>query len=92
MYRSRLPEIDETDWAMLRELHANARITLGEASRRVGLTGSFVGERLRRLEDAGVAHGYHATTRSFAYVSRAGNATRSSGYWSEHPKRSNATI
>jgi Lrp/AsnC family leucine-responsive transcriptional regulator len=53
-------DLDETDWALLRELQAHARITLSEASRRVGLTAPAVGERMRRLEESGVVRGYHA--------------------------------
>lgn len=53
-------ELDDTDWALLRELQADARVTLSEASRRVGLTAPALSERMRRLEDAGVVRGYHA--------------------------------
>jgi Lrp/AsnC family transcriptional regulator, leucine-responsive regulatory protein len=53
-------DLDETDRTVLRELQANARITLSELSRRVGLTAPAVGERIRRLEEAGVISGYHA--------------------------------
>lgn len=53
-------ELDDTDWALIRELQADARITLTEASRRVGLTAPAVGERVRRLEEYGVVRGYHA--------------------------------
>jgi Lrp/AsnC family leucine-responsive transcriptional regulator len=53
-------DLDDTDWSLLRELQANARITLSELSRRVGLTAPAVGERMRRLEEAGIVRGYHA--------------------------------
>jgi Lrp/AsnC family leucine-responsive transcriptional regulator len=53
-------DLDETDWTLLREFQAHARITLSEASRRVGLTAPAVGERMRRLEESGVVRGYHA--------------------------------
>lgn len=53
--------VDSTDWAILRELQENARISYAELGRRVGLTSPAVQERVRRLEDAGIIQGYHAT-------------------------------
>ena len=41
-------------------LQAEARLSLAELGRRVGLTAPAVGERLARLEEAGVIRGYHA--------------------------------
>lgn len=52
--------LDDTDWALLREVQADARITLSEAGRRVGLSAPAAAERLRRLEETGVIAGYHA--------------------------------
>lgn len=54
-------EIDQVAWRLLRELQANARLSLAELGRRVGLTAPAVAERLRRLEAAGVISGYHAS-------------------------------
>ena len=52
--------LDDADAAILRELGADARIARAELARRVGLSAPSVGERVRRLEDAGVIVGYHA--------------------------------
>jgi Lrp/AsnC family leucine-responsive transcriptional regulator len=52
--------MDDMDWALLRELQADARLSYSELSRRVHLSAPAVAERVRRLEDAGVIRGYHA--------------------------------
>ncbi|MEV6814749.1 Lrp/AsnC family transcriptional regulator [Micromonospora sp. NPDC051296] len=52
--------MDEMDWALLRELQADARLSFSELSRRVHLSPPAVAERVRRLEEAGVITGYHA--------------------------------
>ncbi|MEV2272348.1 Lrp/AsnC family transcriptional regulator [Nonomuraea africana] len=52
--------MDETDWELLRELQANARLSFNELSRRVHLSPPAVAERVRRLEESGVITGYHA--------------------------------
>ena len=52
--------IDATDHALLAELQADARLSLAELGRRVGLSSPAVAERLRRLERDGVVRGYHA--------------------------------
>jgi Lrp/AsnC family leucine-responsive transcriptional regulator len=52
--------IDETNRRLLAELQADARLTLAELGRRVGLSSPAVAERLGRLERAGVIRGYHA--------------------------------
>jgi Lrp/AsnC family leucine-responsive transcriptional regulator len=51
-------ELDGLDWAILRELQANARITFSELGRRVSLSAPAVAERVRRMEEAGVVTGY----------------------------------
>lgn len=53
-------DLDDTDWALLRELQSRARVTLSDVSRRVGLTAPALGERMRRLEESGIIRGYHA--------------------------------
>ncbi|MCQ9369578.1 Lrp/AsnC family transcriptional regulator [Brevibacterium sp. 50QC2O2] len=52
---------DPVDAAIVREVSANARATLGHISEAVGLSVSAVQSRLRRLESTGVIAGYHAT-------------------------------
>lgn len=52
--------MDDVDWALLRELQADARLSFSELSRRVHLSPPAVAERVRRLEESGVITGYHA--------------------------------
>jgi Lrp/AsnC family transcriptional regulator, leucine-responsive regulatory protein len=52
--------LDPTNRRLLSELEADARISVAEMGRRVGLSAPAVGERLGRLERAGVITGYHA--------------------------------
>lgn len=52
--------LDATNARLVAALQADARLTLAELGRRVGLTPPAVGERLARLEEAGVIRGYHA--------------------------------
>jgi Lrp/AsnC family leucine-responsive transcriptional regulator len=50
--------VDETDRALLAELQADARLSLAELGRRVGLSPPAVAERVRRLTDEGVIRGF----------------------------------
>ena len=52
--------MDAMDWALLRELQDDARLSYSELSRRVHLSPPAVAERVRRLEETGVITGYHA--------------------------------
>ncbi|WP_228431020.1 Lrp/AsnC family transcriptional regulator [Baekduia soli] len=52
--------MDGTDIGLLRELQADARVSLAELGRRVGLSSPAVAERVRRLTDGGVIRGFHA--------------------------------
>src|SRR3954447_14293701 len=52
--------LDQTGRRIVAELQRDARLTLAELGRRVGLSPPAVGERLSRLERAGVIRGYHA--------------------------------
>jgi len=52
--------LDRTHLAILRLLQENARLSLAEIGRQVGLSAPAVAERVHRLEQAGVIRGYHA--------------------------------
>ena len=52
--------IDATNRRLLAELQRDARMSLAELGRRVGLSSPAVTERLRRLEQEGVITGYRA--------------------------------
>ncbi|WP_052669435.1 AsnC family transcriptional regulator [Nitriliruptor alkaliphilus] len=52
--------MDSTDWRILEELQADARLSYNQLSRRVNLSAPAVAERVRRLEAARVITGYHA--------------------------------
>jgi Lrp/AsnC family leucine-responsive transcriptional regulator len=53
--------LDDVGWHILAELQADGRVPFAELGRRVGLSTPAVIERVRRLEEAGVITGYHAT-------------------------------
>lgn len=53
--------LDDTDWAIIEQLQADARLTLSELGRRINLGSSATAERVRALEARGVITGYHAT-------------------------------
>jgi Lrp/AsnC family transcriptional regulator, leucine-responsive regulatory protein len=52
--------LDDTNLRLLAEVQADARLSLAELGRRVGLSSPAVAERIQRLQDAGVIRGYHA--------------------------------
>ena len=52
--------LDATNLRLLGELQADARVSLAELGRRVGLSSPAVAERLGRLERDGVIRGYRA--------------------------------
>jgi Lrp/AsnC family leucine-responsive transcriptional regulator len=52
--------LDATNLNLLRELERDARLSLAELGRRVGLSSPAVADRLERMEEAGVIKGYHA--------------------------------
>ena len=52
--------LDDTNRRVLAELQADARLSMAELGRRVGLSAPAVGERVQRLEQAGVITGYRA--------------------------------
>jgi Lrp/AsnC family leucine-responsive transcriptional regulator len=51
---------DPTNVALLRELQEDARLSLAELGRRVGLSPPAVADRLERLEQSGAIKGYRA--------------------------------
>ena len=53
-------QTDATNLRLLAELQADARLSLAELGRRVGLSSPAVADRLKRLEDEGVITGYRA--------------------------------
>jgi Lrp/AsnC family leucine-responsive transcriptional regulator len=52
--------LDETDRRLLIELQEDARLSLAELGRRVGLSSPAVAERVRRLTEDGVIRGFRA--------------------------------
>lgn len=52
--------LDDVDWAIIDHMQRDARISLSELGRRVGLSSSATTERVRQLESAGIIAGYHA--------------------------------
>jgi len=53
-------QVDETDWAILRALQRDAKVTTKELAAQLGLTVSPVYDRIRRLEQHGVIKRYTA--------------------------------
>jgi Lrp/AsnC family leucine-responsive transcriptional regulator len=54
-------ELDAIAWKILESLQQNGRLSFAELGRKVGLSTPAVAERVRRLEEAGVITGIHAT-------------------------------
>src|SRR3954451_2407776 len=52
--------LDSTNPRLLAELQEDARLSLAELGRRVGLSSPAVADRLARLEEDGVIRGYRA--------------------------------
>jgi Lrp/AsnC family transcriptional regulator, leucine-responsive regulatory protein len=52
--------VDDVDAEILRQLRADARLSMAELGRRVGLSRTATLARVRRLQDGGVIRGYHA--------------------------------
>ena len=53
-----LDQLDETNRLLLRELHADPRITMSALARNVGMSAPAVSERVQRLQRAGVITGF----------------------------------
>ena len=62
--------LDDVNRRLLEELQVEARLTLAELGRRVGLSAPAVAERLQRMEAAGVVLGYRAevSPRALGYA------------------------
>jgi Lrp/AsnC family leucine-responsive transcriptional regulator len=58
--RSENRSMDATDIRLLNELNTDARTSIAELGRLVGLSAPSVAERIKRLEEAGVIEGYAA--------------------------------
>jgi Lrp/AsnC family transcriptional regulator, leucine-responsive regulatory protein len=52
--------LDDVNKRLIEALQEDARLTLAELGRRVGLTAPAVADRVARLEEAGVIRGYRA--------------------------------
>lgn len=58
MGRGKGETLDEISLMILRELVRDSRIKLKELSSRVGLSTSSITERIKRMEEEGIIHGY----------------------------------
>jgi Lrp/AsnC family leucine-responsive transcriptional regulator len=58
--RTRNPTVDSIDARLLRALAEDARVTMADLAREVGLSAPSVTERVRKLEEAGIIQGYGA--------------------------------
>ncbi|WP_113095501.1 Lrp/AsnC family transcriptional regulator [Phyllobacterium sp. P30BS-XVII] len=56
--QSQKSSLDETDIRILTALDANARLSISELARMVGMSSPSVTERVRRLESTGVIRGF----------------------------------
>ncbi|HTB95723.1 MAG TPA: Lrp/AsnC family transcriptional regulator [Terracidiphilus sp.] len=54
-------ELDAIAWKILEALQHNARLSFAELGRKAGLSTPAAAERVRRLEEAGIITGYHAS-------------------------------
>ncbi|MFT6369785.1 MAG: Lrp/AsnC family leucine-responsive transcriptional regulator [Maribacter sp.] len=54
-------KIDTLNWKILNLLQQNARESFANIGRSIGLTAPAVGERVKKMEDAGILMGYNAT-------------------------------
>ena len=52
--------LDNTDRLVISELQEDARVSIAELGRRIGLSAPAAAERMQRLERRGVITGYHA--------------------------------
>jgi len=52
-------KVDETNWKILKQLQENARISMSDLSKQVGLSAPAVVERIKKMEDLGIIRGYY---------------------------------
>lgn len=52
-------KVDSVNWEILKHLQINARISMTELSKKVGLTAPAVVERIKKMEDIGIIRGYY---------------------------------
>ena len=57
--------IDTLNWKILNCLQENARTSNAEIGRRVGISSPAVSERIKKMEDSGVIHGYKTVVSPF---------------------------
>jgi|TARA_R100000306_G_scaffold21953_1_gene25565 Lrp/AsnC family leucine-responsive transcriptional regulator len=57
--------IDDLNWKILKHLQKNARLSSAEIGRQIGMSSPAVSERIKKMEDAGVIHGYHTVVSPF---------------------------
>ena len=57
--------IDSIKWKILKHLQQNARLSNSEIGRRVGISSPAVSERIKKMEDAGIIHGYKTLVSPF---------------------------
>lgn len=57
--------IDDLNWKILKHLQKNARLSSAEIGRQIGMSSPAVSERIKKMEDAGIIHGYHTVVSPF---------------------------
>ena len=58
-------KLDSLNWKILQHIQQNARMSNSEIGRRVGISSPAVSERIKKMEDAGVIHGYRTVISPF---------------------------
>ena len=57
--------IDDLNWKILKHLQKNARLSSAEIGRQIGMSSPAVSERIKKMEDASIIHGYHTVVSPF---------------------------
>tara|TARA_R110000850_G_C9996309_1_gene468294 strand:- start:20548 stop:21006 length:459 start_codon:yes stop_codon:yes gene_type:complete len=52
-------KVDKVNWEILKQLQVNARISMTDLGKAVGLTAPAVVERIKKMEDSGIIRGYY---------------------------------